>query len=50
MTCKDCVHSKECESVAMADFDHSHKMWMIDFWENAEKRCAMFTEKGSDEK
>lgn len=50
MTCKDCANFVDCESIAMADFDHSHKMWMIDFWENAEKRCAMFTEKGSDKK
>ena len=42
MTCKDCVHSKECESVAMADFDHAHRMWMYDFWGNAEERCKRF--------
>lgn len=45
MTCKDCANFADCESIAMANFDHSHKMWMIDFWENAEQRCAMFTTK-----
>ena len=45
MTCKDCLHVAECESIAMADFDYAHKMWMCDFWENAEERCARFKEK-----
>ena len=38
MTCKQCENYDEC--------DHNprmkHTMWMIDFWENAEKRCKRF--------
>lgn len=45
MTCKDCVHLTECSSLAMSNFDHAHKMWMLDFWENAEQRCDGFKEK-----
>lgn len=44
MTCKDCIHFTECESLAMSSFDHSHKMWMIDFWGNAHERCEWFKE------
>lgn len=42
MTCKDCVKYTECESLAMADFDYAHQMWLNDFWENADKRCKDF--------
>lgn len=45
MTCKDCLHVAECESIAMADFDHAHKMWMYGFWENAEERCTKYKAK-----
>ena len=44
MTCKHCIHFSECESLAMSSFDHSHKMWMIDFWGNAHERCEWFKE------
>ena len=50
MTCKDCANYTECANISQTNADHAHKMWMIDFWENAEKRCVMFKEKGSDAK
>ena len=48
MTCKDCIHSSDCASIALHDFDHSHRMWLIDFWGNAEERCKNFQEASSD--
>ena len=38
MTCKQCVNLDECKQ----DPKKHHKMLMIDFWENAEKRCGKF--------
>ena len=43
-TCKDCTHLSDCESLAFHNFDHSHRMWLINFWENAEERCDDFKE------
>lgn len=45
MTCKDCANYTECANISQTNSDHAHKMWMIDFWENAEQRCVMFSEK-----
>ena len=45
MTCKDCEKCTECESLAMANFDHAHRMWLNDFWGDAEQRCKKFTPK-----
>lgn len=42
MTCKDCANYTECAKIAQTNADHAHTMWMLDFWENAEQRCAMF--------
>ena len=43
MTCKDCVNFAECEEVTRPD--HVHKMWLIEFWGNAEERCKGFEKK-----
>jgi hypothetical protein len=48
MVCNDCVHLTECESLSTKNFDHAHKMWMIDFWGNAEQRCKNFAKKGKE--
>ena len=48
MTCKDCVHFEDCDSLAFHSFDHNHKMWLIDFWGNAEQRCSEFQERNDD--
>lgn len=45
MTCKDCAKFTECESLATHDLDHSHRMWLIEFWGNAEERCREFEKK-----
>lgn len=45
MTCKDCVNFAECEGLATHDLDHSHRMWLIEFWGNAEERCREFEKK-----
>lgn len=47
MICKDCMHQANCNSMAMHDFDHSHRMWLINFWENAEERCDNFKKVGA---
>ena len=43
MTCKDCVNFAECEAVDRPD--HAHKMWLIEFWDNAEVKCNAFEKK-----
>lgn len=43
MTCKDCVNFAECEEVNRPD--HAHKMWLIEFWNNAEAQCRAFEER-----
>jgi hypothetical protein len=52
MTCKDCVHFKDCDDLAFHNFDHNHKMWLMEFWGNAEERCKDFEdaskERGED--
>ena len=42
MTCNDCANHDECEQESKASPFLSHKMWMIGFWENAEKRCPRY--------
>lgn len=45
MTCKECANFTACESLATRDIDHSHRMWLIEFWGNADERCRAFEKK-----
>lgn len=49
MTCKQCAHFAECVKRAEIDPNHAHKLWTIEFWENAEKRCKKFEKMKNDE-
>ena len=42
VTCKDCVNHDDCERESKTSPCKAHTMWIIDFWENAEKRCRKF--------
>ena len=42
MTCKDCIHYSDCNDIAFHNFDHYHRMWMYEFWDNAHERCESF--------
>ena len=52
MTCKNCVNHDECLRKSQDNPDHAHRMWMCDFWDNAEERCNEFEdaskERGED--
>ena len=48
MTCNECMHHADCENLAFHNFDHSHKMWLIEFWGNAEERCQDFEPVGEN--
>ena len=45
MTCKDCVKYNGCKADSETNEYMRKKMWQLDFWENAEKRCKGFKEK-----
>lgn len=49
MTCKDCLEYDKCKKESEKNEYMKRKMWQLDFWENAEERCAKFKEKGSDD-
>lgn len=48
MTCRDCINLTPCESLAMANFDHAHRMWMVS-QDGAEQRCKWFKERDEKE-
>ena len=44
MKCNDCIKYAKCKQDSERDNILSHRMWLIDFWENAEERCEGFKE------
>lgn len=45
MKCDDCVNHEECKTESKTSPWLNHIMWIIGFWENAEKRCRKFKAK-----
>lgn len=45
MTCEDCVNKEQCEIKSKTDKSVDDRMYLVEFWRNAEIQCTRFKEK-----